>query len=135
MKNIVHHADRKLGSAISRTVCSHHARRLRRIGWQRALDPPAGGWAAGEPPPRDGNALEVLVDGAEALPRMRAELEAAKSHIHITGWYFTPHFALTRDGDPAILRDLLAELAERVDVRVLVWAGAPLPLFRPSRRT
>ena len=29
-------------------------RRLRRIGWQRALDPPAGGWAAGEPPPRTG---------------------------------------------------------------------------------
>jgi phosphatidylserine/phosphatidylglycerophosphate/cardiolipin synthase-like enzyme len=32
-----------------------------------------------------------------------------------------------------VLRNLLAELAERVDVRVLVWAGAPLPLFRPSR--
>ena len=32
-----------------------------------------------------------------------------------------------------VLRDLLAELAERVDVRVLAWAGAPLPLFRPSR--
>jgi phosphatidylserine/phosphatidylglycerophosphate/cardiolipin synthase-like enzyme len=32
-----------------------------------------------------------------------------------------------------MLRDLLADLAERVAVRVLVWAGAPLPLFRPSR--
>jgi phosphatidylserine/phosphatidylglycerophosphate/cardiolipin synthase-like enzyme len=29
----------------------------------------------------------------------------------------------------------LAELAERVEVRVLVWAGAPLPLSRPSRGT
>jgi phosphatidylserine/phosphatidylglycerophosphate/cardiolipin synthase-like enzyme len=28
----------------------------------------------------------------------------------------------------------LADLAERVDVRVLAWAGAPLPLFKPSRR-
>ena len=32
-----------------------------------------------------------------------------------------------------VLRDLLSQLAERVDVRVLSWAGAPLPLFRPSR--
>ena len=66
---------------------------------------------------------------------MMEEIAGAKSHVHIAGWFFTPHFALTRDGEPAILRDLLAELAERVEVRVLVWAGAPLPLFRPSRRT
>jgi phosphatidylserine/phosphatidylglycerophosphate/cardiolipin synthase-like enzyme len=33
-----------------------------------------------------------------------------------------------------VVRNLLAELAERVEVRVLVWAGAPLPLFRPSRK-
>ena len=38
------------------------------------------------------------------------------------------------EGAPLVLRNLLAELAERLDVRVLVWAGAPLPLFRPSRR-
>src|SRR5437762_8864552 len=31
------------------------------------------------------------------------------------------------------LRDLLAGLAERVEVRVLAWAGAPLPLFHPDR--
>jgi phosphatidylserine/phosphatidylglycerophosphate/cardiolipin synthase-like enzyme len=29
---------------------------------------------------------------------------------------------------------MLAEAAERVDVRVLVWAGAPLPAFKPTRR-
>jgi len=52
----------------------------------------------------------------------------------VTGWYFSPEFDLTRDGEPLVLRNLLAELAERIDVRVLVWAGAPLPLFRPSRR-
>jgi phosphatidylserine/phosphatidylglycerophosphate/cardiolipin synthase-like enzyme len=66
---------------------------------------------------------------------MVAELERAESHVHIAGWYFSPDFALTRGGEPAILRDLLAELAERVEVRVLVWAGPPLPLFRPSRGT
>jgi phosphatidylserine/phosphatidylglycerophosphate/cardiolipin synthase-like enzyme len=32
-----------------------------------------------------------------------------------------------------VLGTLLAELAERVDVRMLVWAGSPLPLFHPTR--
>ncbi len=78
--------------------------------------------------------MEVLIDGAEALPRIAGELKQARSHVHIAGWYFSPDFALTRDGEPEVLRNLLAEVAERVEVRVLVWAGAPLPLFRPSRR-
>jgi len=32
-----------------------------------------------------------------------------------------------------VLGTLLAEMAERVDVRVLVWAGSPLPVFHPTR--
>jgi phosphatidylserine/phosphatidylglycerophosphate/cardiolipin synthase-like enzyme len=32
------------------------------------------------------------------------------------------------------LRDLLAEAAQRVDVKVLAWAGAPLPFFHPDRK-
>ena len=91
-----------------------------------------GGWARGTPP-REGCSLEVLIDGAEALPHVARELESAASHVHIAGWHFSPDFALTRDDDPRILRNLLGELSTRVDVRVLAWAGAPLPLFRPSR--
>ena len=125
--------DRQLGAMVSGAVRGHHRRRLERIGWLAALDAPGGGWAAGEPPPRKESSLEILIDGAEALPRMVAELERAESHVHLAGWFFSPDFALTRGGEPAVLRDLLAELAERVEVRVLVWAGAPLPLFRPSR--
>src|SRR6266478_5099634 len=121
------------GDLITQQICSHHQRRLRRIGWSRALEPPAGGWAAGEPPMRPGNAVDVLIDGGQALPAIAAELRQARSHVHLTGWHFSPDFALERDGPPVILRNLLAELAERIDVRVLVWAGAPLPLFRPSR--
>ncbi len=82
---------------------------------------------------RSGNAVDVLIDGAQALPAIADELRQARSHVHLTGWYFSPDFALDRDDEVVILRNLLAELAERVDVRVLVWAGAPLPLFRPSR--
>jgi len=122
-----------LGAAISHAVRAHHRRRLGRAGWLAALDAPAGGWAAGEPQSRPGNSLEILIDGAEALPRMATQLARAESHVHIAGWYFSPDFALARDEEPAILRDLLAGLAERVEVRVLVWAGAPLPPFRPSR--
>jgi phosphatidylserine/phosphatidylglycerophosphate/cardiolipin synthase-like enzyme len=78
--------------------------------------------------------VDVLIDGAEALPVIAEELLRANSHVHLAGWYFTPSFALVRDGPHPVLRDLLAELSERIDVRVLAWAGAPLPLFRPSRK-
>ena len=122
-----------LGAQLSRQIRAHHRRRLRRVGWESALDAPPGGWAAGRHAPRSGNSLDVLVDGAQALPTMVDEMRRARSHVHLTGWFFTPSFALVRDGDPVVLRDLLAELAETVDVRVLAWAGAPLPLFRPSR--
>ncbi len=126
-------AERWFGAELSRQICAHHERRLRRIGREQALDPAAGGWATATYPPRPGNAVEVLIDGAEALPTVAAEMKRARSHVHVAGWSFTPSFDLERNGDSVALRDLLAELAERIDVRVLVWAGAPLPLFRPSR--
>lgn len=52
--------------------------------------------------------------------------------MRLAGWHFEASFALSQGG--RTLRELLAELAERVDVSVLAWAGAPLPLFSPSRR-
>jgi phosphatidylserine/phosphatidylglycerophosphate/cardiolipin synthase-like enzyme len=123
-----------LGEAISEQIRRHHRRRLRRLGWENALDAAGNGWAVGDPPRRAGNAVDVLIDGAEALPSIAAELEGARSHVHLAGWFFSPDFALARRDRPIVLRHLLAELADRIDVRVLVWAGAPLPLFRPSRR-
>jgi len=126
--------DKAVGGAVERLVRGHHARRLSRIGWGRALDPPdAELWAAREPPPRPGCSLEVLVDGAEALPRLVEELGKARSHVHLAGWFVSPHFALSRDPDRVELRSLLARLAERMPVRVLLWAGSPLPLFHPDR--
>jgi phosphatidylserine/phosphatidylglycerophosphate/cardiolipin synthase-like enzyme len=121
------------GGQVSEQIAKHHRRRLRRIGWEGALEPPAGGWAAGNPPVRAGNAVEVLIDGADALPAIAAELRKARSHVHLAGWHFSPDFELEREGKKLVLRNLLAELAEEVDVRVLAWAGAPLPFFRPSR--
>ena len=127
--------DKAVGDVVERAVRSHHRRRLRRLGWARALDPPDDGlWAAGEPRPCAGNAIEVLVDGAEVLPRIASAVRNARSHVHIAGWHVGPYFALTRDGSRTELRLLLEELAERVDVRVLLWAGSPLPLFHPDRK-
>jgi phosphatidylserine/phosphatidylglycerophosphate/cardiolipin synthase-like enzyme len=127
--------DKAVGQGVDRLVRSHHARRLRRIGWERALEPPDRGlWASGEPQPRAACSLEVLIDGAEALPRLAEELRRARSHVHLAGWFMTPDFALVRDPVRVELRALLAELAERIPVRVLLWAGSPLPLFHPDRK-
>ena len=129
-------ADRLAGQAIERAIRDHHRRRLARIGRLGQLEPPADGstWAAAEPAPRPGCELEVLIDGASALPTIADALSRARSHVHIAGWHLEADFGLTRDTDALRLRDLLGELAERVDVRVLLWAGSPLPVFTPDRR-
>jgi phosphatidylserine/phosphatidylglycerophosphate/cardiolipin synthase-like enzyme len=133
MRGAISALDAFIGDGVGAAIRAHHRRRLAALGWAGAVDPPAGGWAAGVPPPRGGNAVDVLVDGASALPRIAAAVEAARSHVHVAGWYFSPEFQLTRDDRPAVLRNLLAAAAQRADVRVLMWAGAPLPLLRPWR--
>jgi phosphatidylserine/phosphatidylglycerophosphate/cardiolipin synthase-like enzyme len=129
-------ADALIGSAIEATVKRHHRRRLRRLGHGGVLDPPpsASRFAAGDPPPRPGCRLEVLVDGATALPAIAGALRQARSHVHVTGWHLASHFELVRGEHPQAIGPLLAELAERVDVRVMVWAGSPVPLFHPTRK-
>ena len=126
-------ADGALGHLVERLTRSHHRRRLHGVGWGPAIDPPPGSWADGAPPPRSGNALEVLIDGAAALPAMAETIAAARSHVHLTGWHMTPEFEVARGDRPTTLRQLLAEVAVRVPVRVLIWAGAPLPVLRPWR--
>jgi phosphatidylserine/phosphatidylglycerophosphate/cardiolipin synthase-like enzyme len=123
--------DDALGARLEATIKRHHRRRLAGIGWLHALDAEPGGWAAGGPEPRDGNAVEVLVDGAEALPAIAGAIRSARSHVHLAGWHFAPDFQLEQRG--VSLRELLADATERAEVRVLAWAGAPLPLFHPDR--
>jgi phosphatidylserine/phosphatidylglycerophosphate/cardiolipin synthase-like enzyme len=125
-------ADVAAGAKLERLVMNHHRRRLGRIGHLGALDARAGGWAAAGPPPRSGNTLDLLVDGAEALPRIADAVEQARSSVWLAGWSFSPELEL-RPGEATTLRELLADAAARVDVRMLAWAGAPLPLFRPGR--
>jgi phosphatidylserine/phosphatidylglycerophosphate/cardiolipin synthase-like enzyme len=126
-------ADDALGQLVERLATSHHRRRLARVQWAAAIDSPPGGWAEGEPRPRPGNALTVLVDGSEALQAMADAIARAQSHVHITGWHITPTFALTRGERPIVLKELLAEVATRIPVRVLIWAGVPVPVMQPWR--
>ena len=114
-------------------MVSHHERRLRKVGWEHALTADGSDWARGPTPPRPGNDVEVLIDGATFLPRVADDLARATSHVHLTGWYFSPELALTRGEQPVTVRNLLGELAQRIDVRMLIWSGAPVPVFHPSR--
>jgi phosphatidylserine/phosphatidylglycerophosphate/cardiolipin synthase-like enzyme len=131
--NLIARADAIVGDRIEALVRGHHRRRLGRAGWGRTFEASPSLWADGDPPPRRGNEVEILIDGANFLPRLAEELARAQSHVHIAGWYVSTEFALGREGDRRVLLDQLAELAGRVDVRVLLWAGAPLPLFKPTR--
>src|SRR5437016_570026 len=131
--NLLARGDAMVGDRIEALIRTHHRRRLARVGWRRAFESSARLWADGDPPPRNGNDVKILIDGASFLPRLAEELARAESHVHIAGWYLSTELALVRDRDRRVLLDLLAELARKVDVRVLLWAGAPLPLFKPSR--
>src|SRR5262249_61385847 len=112
-----------VGGPLERAAGARHVLRLRRHGSAAAIDPPPGGWASTASfAPRPGCRVEPFLDGAEALPRIADAVRSARSHIHLAGWHFDPGFRLEEEGPT--LRDLLAEAAGRVDVRVLAWAGA-----------
>jgi phosphatidylserine/phosphatidylglycerophosphate/cardiolipin synthase-like enzyme len=131
---LVERVDCVVGDSIERAMSAHHRRRLRKIGWDDALSSADASWASGAEPPTRGNSIEVLVDGEVALPRMAEAIARARSHVHIAGWCITPDFALSPGPDAPVLRDLLADAARRLPVRVLLWGGAPLPMYPVSRR-
>jgi phosphatidylserine/phosphatidylglycerophosphate/cardiolipin synthase-like enzyme len=128
--------DTLVGDGIEAAVKRKHRLRLQRLGWGHVFAPsPPGVFAQGDPPPREGCKLDVLIDGANALPVISAAIAQAKSFVHVTGWHLAPSFALDRErGEDKPIGVLLAELAERIDVRVLVWSGAPVPAFHPTRK-
>jgi phosphatidylserine/phosphatidylglycerophosphate/cardiolipin synthase-like enzyme len=126
-------ADCVLGEGLERVVRGHHRRRLRRAGWERSLDAPPAFWADAAPEPSICRDVEVFIDGADALPAMVRELRLARHRVCLAGWFFSAGFVLEPGPSAVTLESLLRELAERVEIYVLAWAGAPLPLFRPGR--
>ena len=75
----------------------------------------------------------MLIDGAAYFPALVEAIRSARRSVSIAGWSITPKFALVRDEPPVLLRELLREAAESVEVRVLLWAGPPVPVFKPRR--
>ena len=136
MSDLIFRIDRALGEGLESIVEAHHDRRLRKLGWERAVKPSGPGlWPEGDPPPRKGNQIEVLIDGAAVFSEVIEAMSKATSHIHFAGWLIKPSFQLTKGDEPLIVRDFFAELSERVELRVLLWAGAPLPPpFQPRRK-
>ncbi len=127
--------DERVGDGLEALLRRHHRRRLSRLGWRQTLEAPTdGSWWSPRAPVRSGNQIEVLIDGASALAAMEKAIGEARESVHIAGWHATPDFKLTRGPDAPSLRDLLAAVAERVPVRLLLWAGPPLPAFEPTRR-
>jgi len=74
-----------------------------------------------------------ILDGAHYFPSVAEAFRSARRSVLIAGWCITPEFAVLRDDPPVLLRELLGETAESVDVRVLLWAGAPVPHSALSR--
>ncbi|MDQ6658859.1 MAG: phospholipase D family protein [Actinomycetota bacterium] len=120
---------------LERAVVRHHCSRLTKLDHTAVLKSEAAAelWVPGTREPRHGNAIDVLIDGDAAFKAIADAMTSAQSHIHIAGWHLSPDIRLRREQGAPTLRELLAELSERVDVRVLLWAGPPLPAFRPTR--
>ena len=134
LRTILDKVDERIGDRIESLLCGHHQRRLRKLGWRDVLEPGGDGDRfGGRPPLRSGNSAEVLIDGKDALPVIQAAIQGARRSVHIANWYASPDFRLVREPGAPTLRELLATTAERVPVRLLVWAGPPLPAFQPTR--
>lgn len=131
---LVGRVDGVIGDGIEAAVKLKHRRRLDRLGWKQVFRPSSSGvFADGEPAPRAECSLEVLIDGANAFPLMAEAISAANSFVHITGWHVAPAFELVPGRPHGAIGVLLAEMAQDVDVRVLVWSGSPVPAFHPTR--
>jgi phosphatidylserine/phosphatidylglycerophosphate/cardiolipin synthase-like enzyme len=126
-------ADAAVGDGIERAVMWKHRRRLALHHSLGALQPGPGWWAEGEPSPRAGCELEILVDGAEAFRAISEAIHGAKRSVWVTGWHISPGFELVRGAQGESVGAMLASAAQQLDVRVLVWAGAPVALFHPTR--
>jgi phosphatidylserine/phosphatidylglycerophosphate/cardiolipin synthase-like enzyme len=133
---LIDRIDGLLGGGVEAVVEVHHRRRLERAGQADTLraEDRSEGWSRHGAPPRPGNRLEIHVDGKRALAAMVEAIRGARHRVDVAGWHLQPDFLVQRESGRLTVRELLAEAAERVEVRVLLWAGAPLPVYHPNRR-
>src|SRR3954471_8566489 len=118
-------------------MAAHHRHRLRRLGRLDALAPRSDDspWCRQAPPPRDGCAIDVLIDGAQVLGAIAEAIRGARRSVRMAGWHTAPHFALERGEPSTVLRELLVQTFVRgVGVSALLWAVAPFRMFTPARK-
>ncbi|MBX7081846.1 MAG: hypothetical protein K1X88_21760 [Nannocystaceae bacterium] len=104
-------------------------------------DEPAAAVPPGQqPPPRGGNAVEVLVDGEQAWGRVADDLEQATGEIQIATWMCRPDTELRRPRSLALAepdareRNTLGATLERrasagAHVRLLIWGMVFTPIM------
>src|SRR6185437_4729483 len=93
-------------------------------------------WFPGGTPPRSHNRVTPLIDGHAFFDDLSRALSTAQHYVYIIGWYLPPAIPLQRGTSDTVaatrLHGVLAETAQRLPVRVLLWSGAPF-LFKPDR--
>jgi phosphatidylserine/phosphatidylglycerophosphate/cardiolipin synthase-like enzyme len=118
----------------ARRGISEHAR-LRTEGTWWGQDPR---WFTAGTPPRLHNRVTPLVDGERFFTALAAAIAGARDYIYVAGWCLTPHIALHRDDEAALLSSqvltLLNERARELPVRILLWSGA-IAILQPTRGT
>ena len=139
-------AERHAGAALAPLLHRRHTRTLARGAIDERAEAAARHswwgsdlrWYPGGTPPRAHNRVTQLIDGEEYFSALHEALTQATAYVYITGWCLTPYVPLLRQapGDLVHTRlvDVLAGVAQRLPVRVLLWGGAPA-LIHPTRRT
>lgn len=92
-------------------------------------------WFPADAPPRRHNRVTPLVDGERYFGALCAAIRQARHYVYVAGWCLTPFMPLERQSRQQLVENqvvaVLAEAAQRVPVRVLLWSGARA-LFQPD---
>jgi len=133
-------AARRFGAVVSSADARRHQRR-EPARQQAPVDAWWGGearWFPGDTPPRQHNRVTALVDGECYFAELCAAIRQAEHYVYVAGWCLTPNMPLQRaDRQELVEHQIVAVLsaaAQRVPVRVLLWAGARA-LFQPETLT
>ena len=113
----------------------HHAWRLRRLGRPGRAAPARRRQPLGARGPAAAGRVHArgAVDGAEFLPAIAEAIRGARRSVRLAGWRVSPRLrAGARRAARASCASCWPTRPQRVDVRVLLWAGAPLQAVRPE---
>src|SRR3974377_2439823 len=84
-------------------------------------------WAkTGSYPPRQGNEIQIFIDGQAAYREIAAAFHRAKQFIYLTISYGDPDFLLVPESKETFFDILRFRSQEGVDVRMVVWQPATL---------